>query len=344
MKTFIGIDVSLESSAVCVLDEHGQVVKRAQIASEPESLVGLIKGLPWQVEAVGMEAGPLSQWLHAGLAKADIGLTLMETRQVKAVLKAMPVKTDRRDAEGIAQLLRMGWFRPVHCKSVSAQEMRALLSARKTVQRALLDIEGSLRGVLRNFGLKLGPISKGRYEQRVGELVAGNRMLQTASTAILQARVALRKELATVEQRLRELARQDEVCRCMMTMPGVGAIVALTVRSAIDDPTRFRSSRNVGPWVGLTPRREQSGERDVVGHITKAGDATLRTALFNAATVMMHRGRPCWLRAWGMQVAKRRGQKRATVAVARRIGVILHRMWMDGSEFRLKRDTEAAAV
>jgi transposase len=278
MNTFIGIDVSLESLAVCVLDEHGQVLKRAQVPSEPKCLIRLINDLPWQVEAVGMEAGPLSQWLHAGLAEADIDLTLMETRQVKAVLRAMPVKTDRRDAEGIAQLLRMGWFRPVHCKSVSAQEMRALLSTRKTLQKAILDIEGSLRGVLRNFGLKFGAISKGRYEQRVGELVAGNKMLEAASAAVLQARAALRKELATVEQRLREFARQDKVCRCMMTMPGVGAIVALTVRSAIDDPTRFRSSRNVGPWVGLTPRREQSGERDAVGHITKAGDAALRSA------------------------------------------------------------------
>ncbi len=130
----------------------------------------------------------------------------------------------------------------------------------------------------------------------------------------------------------------------MMTMPGVGAVIALTVRAAIDGPTRFRSSRDVGPWVGLTPRRDQSGERDVVGHITKAGDATLRTALFNAATVMMHRARPCWLKAWGMQVARRRGQKRATVAVARRIGVILHRMWMDGTDFRIARDMETSAA
>lgn len=344
MTAFIGIDVSLASSAFCVLDEHGHVLERAQVASEPEAFVAFLRNLPWPVAGIGLEAGPLSQWLHRGLAEAGFDLILMETRQVKAVLKAMPVKTDRRDAEGIAQLLRMGWFRPVHCKSVSAQELRALLSARRAVQKALLDLEQSLRGVIRNFGLKLGSVSKGRYEERVRELVAGNVMLEAAAAVILSARATLRRELAAAEQRLRDLARRDHACRLMMTMPGVGAVIALTVRAAIDDPARFRSSRDVGPWVGLTPRRDQSGERDVVGRITKAGDATLRTALFNAATVMMHRARPCWLKAWGMQVARRRGQKRATVAVARRIGVILHRMWMDGTDFRMARDSETIAA
>jgi transposase len=344
MKTFIGIDVSLVSSAFCVLDEHGQILKEAQVASEPEAFVDFLRSLPEPIEAIGLEAGPLSQWLHRGLAEAGIDATLLETRRVKAVLKAMPVKTDRRDAEGIARLLRMGWFRPVHCKSISAQELRALLSIRRALQKAVLDIEQSLRGVLRNFGLKLGPISKGRYEERVRELVSGNIMLEAASQAVLGARDRLRHELTGVERQLRDLARQDHACRLMMTMPGVGALVALTVRTAIDDPSRFRSSRAVGPWAGLTPRREQSGERDIVGPITKAGDATLRTALFNAATVLMRRARPCWLKAWGMQVARRRGQKRATVAVARRIGVILHRMWMDGAGFRMAREGNNVAA
>ena len=154
----------------------------------------------------------------------------------------------------------------------------------------------------------------------------------------------LRDRLSALDRRVLELARQDDACRLMMTMPGVGAVIALTVRAAIDDPARFRSSRDVGPWVGLTPRREQSGERDIVGRITKAGDAGLRTALFNAATVMMHHARPCRLKAWGLQVARRRGQKRATGAVARRIGVVLHRMWLDGTEFRLQRDSVTGAA
>lgn len=178
MKTFIGIDVSLANSAFCVLDEHGRILKEAQVASEPDAFIEYLRSLPEPIEAIGLEAGPLSQWLHRGLAEAGIDATLLETRRVKAVLKAMPVKTDRRDAEGIARLLRMGWFRPVHCKSISAQELRVLLSIRRTLQKAVLDIEQSLRSVLRNFGLKLGPISKGRYEERVRELVSGNIMLE----------------------------------------------------------------------------------------------------------------------------------------------------------------------
>ena len=256
---------------------------------------------------------------------------------MKAALKAMPIKTDRRDAEGIARLLQMGWFRPVHCKSVSSQEMRALLTSRKSVQNAIKNMELSLRGVLRNFGLKLGPVSKGRYEARIRELTAGNTMLEEAGEPILRARAALRRELIGLEKRVRDLAWHDRTCRLLMTMPGVGHVIALTFTSAIDDPERFRRSKDVGPWVGLTPGRDQSGERDIVGRITKAGDAGLRTALYQAATVMLHHGKPNWLKAWALRVARLRGKKRATVALARRIGVVLHRMWRDGTEFRFTR-------
>ncbi|WP_052348728.1 IS110 family transposase [Leisingera methylohalidivorans] len=184
------------------------------------------------------------------MREAGFKLILMEARQVKAVLKAMHVKTDRRDAEGIARLLRMGWFRPVHCKSVSAQEVRALLSARKAVQKALLDIEQSLFGVLRSFGLKPGSAGKSRYEARIRELVAGNSALEAAAAAILSARTALRGELSALERRVLAPARQDEASRLMLTMPGAGAEVALTARSPIDAPGRFRLSRDVRPCSG----------------------------------------------------------------------------------------------
>ena len=264
------------------------------------------------------------------------------TRQVKAALKAMPIKTDRRDAEGIARLLQMGWFRPVHCKTVSSQEMRALLTARKSVKDAIIKMELSLRGVLCNFGLKIGQVSKGRWEARVREAIAGNAMLEAAAEPILRARQVLRRELAGIEKRVRNLAIEDPVSRLLTTMPGVGPVVALTFVSAIDDPGRFRRSKDVGPWVGLTPGRNQSGERDIVGAITKAGDAGLRTALYQAATVMLYHGAPNWLKAWALRLAVLRGRKRATVALARRIGVVLHRMWRDGTEFRFTREAAMA--
>ena len=343
MEMYIGLDVSLASTAICVVSAHGKVIKETAAASEPEELVRALRSLPGTVVGVALEAGPLSQWLHKHLTEAGFDTVLMETRQVKGALKAMPIKTDRRDAEGIARLLQMGWFRPVHCKSVSAQEMRALLSSRKSIQRALIGIELSIRGLLRNFGLKMGKIAKGRFEERIRELVEGNPMLNAAANPILASRRVLRKELAGLEKLLRDHAKSDPVCRQLMTMPGVGALVALTVKSAIDDPSRFRSAKDVGPWVGLTPRREQSGERDIVGQITRAGDAGLRTALYQAAIVMLQHGRPSWLTAWALRVAKRRGKKRAKVALARRIGVVLHRMWRDGTEFRFTRDEAMAA-
>ena len=302
-----------------------------------------MRDLPHEIAAIGLEAGPLSHWLHKGLTEGGFEAVLMETRQVKSALKAMPIKTDRRDAEGIARLLQMGWFRPVHCKTVSSQEVRALLTSRKSVQNALINLELSLRGVLRNFGLKLGRVSKGRWEARVRELIAGNAMLEAASEPILRARADLRRELMGLEKAVRNLAREDRVCRLLMTMPGVGHVVALTFKAAVDDPERFRRSKDVGPWAGLTPGRNQSGERDIVGRITKAGDAGLRAALYQAATVMLSRGASNWLKAWALRLAVLRGKKRATVALARRIGVVLHRMWRDGAEFRFTRE-EAMAL
>jgi transposase len=334
MKLFVGLDVSLEKTAICVISEHGKIMREAQAASDPDALTHWISELDGTVTAVGLEAGPLSQWLHRGLTEAGLDIVLMETRQVKGALKAMPIKTDRRDAEGIARLLHLGWFRPVHCKSVSAQEVRAVLNARKAVQQGFIALEMSLRGLLRNFGLKVGTISRGRFEQRIRELTTGNPMLEAAAEPMLRARSSLRQELAGLERRVRQLAQQDPACCRMMSMPGVGAVVALTYRSAVDDPGRFKSSKKVGPWAGLTPSRNQSGERDVSSGITKAGDVNLRRALCQAATVMMHRGRATWLRTWAAQVARRRGSKRAMVALARRIGVILHRMWVEDADFR----------
>jgi transposase len=189
----------------------------------------------------------------------------------------------------------------------------------------------------------MGRVAKGRFEDRARELADGNAMLEAAANPILTARRALRTELAGLEKLSRDHAKSDPVCRRFMTMPGVGAIVALTVKSAIDDPDRFRSSKDVGPWAGLTPRRAQSGERDIMGAISRAGDVGLRTMLYQAAMVMLNKGRPSWLTAWAWNVAKRRGKRRATIALARRIGVILHRMWQDGTEFRFKRIETAAA-
>jgi transposase len=343
VEHYAGIDVSLERSSVCVVDATGKIVREAKVTSEPEALVAFFGQLGVALTRIGLEAGPLSQWLHAGLAAAGLEAVLLETRQVKAALSAMIVKTDRKDARGIAQLLRMGWFRPVHCKSPPAQEIRALLVGRKLLQGKLLDVELSIRGILRGFGLKLGEVSRGRFAARVGELVAGQPMLERVVEPMLRAREALRAEYQVLHRAVLAIVREDTVCRRLMTVPGVGAVVAITYTSAVDDPARFRRSRAVGAHFGLTPKRYQSGETDVTGGISKAGDALVRTVLYEAANVMLTRaGRFSTLKRWALEVAQRRGMRRAKVALARKLATVLHRLWVDGSEFRFGKEAAAA--
>jgi transposase len=253
---------------------------------------------------------------------------------VKAALSAMPVKTDRNDARGIAQLMRLGWFRPVHCKSAEAQEIRALLTARKLVQSRLYDVEMSLRGILRGFGLKVGRTTPKRFAERIRELVVGHATLEAVGAALLSVHAVLLREFNGFEKRVRAIARSDGRVRLLMSTPGVGAIVGLTYISAIDDPARFKSSKSVGAHFGLTPTKYQSGETDVTGRISKLGDSSVRTALYEAANVILTRPiKGGGLKSWAMKLAKRAGMKKAKVALARKLAVILHRMLADASKF-----------
>jgi transposase len=335
VKHYAAIDVSLELSSVCIVDAAGKVVKEAKVETHPEALVKFFRDLRLTLTLIGLEAGPLSQWLHAGLIEAGFETVLMETRHVKKALSASTVKTDRRDARGMAQLLRMGWFRPVHAKSVGSQEVRALLVARKQIQHKLRDVELSLRGILRGFGLKVGEVTKKNFEERIRKLVSGHPMLTQIAEAMLAVRTTLLAQFNKLHKAVLDIVRDDEVCRRFMTTPSVGAVVAITYKTALDDPHRLKKSRNAGPLFGLTPRRYQSGETDVTGGISHVGDEMVRAALYEAANVLLTRvKRFSPLKRWGLDVAKRRGQKRAKVAVARKLAVILHRMWIDGTTFR----------
>jgi transposase len=336
--------VSLESSSVCVVDATGRVVREAKIASEPEALVGWFRQLDVALARIGLEAGPLSQWLYVGMRDAGLAVELLETRHVRDAFKAMPVKTDRKDARGIAQLMRLGWFRSVHCKSLPAQETRALLTARKLVQSKHHDTEMSLRGILRGFGLKVGKTSQRTFASRVGELVAGHPTLLLVAETLLAARAALGEQLSKLEKRVRSLARDDRRVRRLMSAPGVGAVVALTFVAAIDDPARFRSSKAVGAHFGLTPKKYQSGETDVTGRISKIGDAGVRTMLYEAANVILTRPvKGSLLKSWAMRLAMRAGMRKAKVALARKLAVVLHRMLADDTEFLANKAATAAA-
>jgi len=332
MTYYAGIDVSLEYSSVCVVDGAGKIIREQRIASEPEALIAWFRGLGFGLERIGLEAGPMSQWLYAAMRAAGLAVELLETRHVRDAFKAMPVKSDRNDARGIAQLMRLGWFRPVHCKSMAAQEVRALLTARKLVQSKLLDVQMSLRGLLRGFGLKVGATTPSRFAGRIRDLVEGNATLEVIAAALLAVHETLRRELAGFEKRVRSIARSDGRVRLLMSTPGVGAIVALTYVAAIDDPARFKSSKGVGAHFGLTPKKYQSGETDITGRISKIGDEGVRTALYEAGHIILTQPlKGCTaLKSWAMRLAKRAGMRKAKVALARKLAVIMHRMLVDG--------------
>lgn len=335
MELYAALDVSLETTAICVVDEDGTIIVERTVASDPVAIAAILSPHREELVRLGLEAGPLSAWLADGLAHRGLIATLLETRQVRAALSAMIAKTDRNDARGMAHLLRTGWFRPVHAKTMRAREQRLLLAARTTLTRRLRDLDNSVRGLLRGFGLRPSRCLRRRWSVTIRELIAGSPALLEAIEPILRVRDILEDQLATLDKRVRDIARDDPVCRRLMTVPGVGPIVAVTFRTTIDRAERFRSSKSVGASLGLTPRRYQSGATDRSGAISKCGDAAARVALFEAAHVLLTRVTK-WstLKAWAMQIARRRGAKRAKVALARKLAVVLHRIWLDGTDFR----------
>ena len=245
---------------------------------------------------------------------------------------------------GIAQLMRVGIYRPVHVKTLRSLKLRMLLTHRKLLQSKAIAIENDLRGTLRNFGLKVGVVGAAKFEARIKQLVDNLPDLALLVEPLLVVRRVLREQIAILHRRLLDIVRDDEVCRRLMTIPGVGPVVALTFRATVDVPARFRNSRAVGAVLGLTPCRHQSGESDRTGAISKCGDEMMRVMLYEAAQILLVRStRWSWLKAWAMQIARRRGLKKAIVALARRLAVIMHRIWVDGTEFRWARQEAAAA-
>jgi len=343
MKHYAGLDVSVKETCVCIVDGTGTVCREIKVPSHPQDLLRVLQDPTWRLERIGLEAGPLSQWLFEGLADAGLPVVCIETRHTKAFLKAQLNKTDRNDARGIAQMMRVHLYRPVHVKTLASQKRRALLTARKLLQDKAIAIENDIRGLLRNFGLKVGIIGAVKFQDRIRELIADRPDLAEIIEPLLAARRALREHFVALHQKLLAVVRNDGVCRRLMTVPGVGPVVALAFVATLDSPARFRTSKAVGPALGLTPVQHQSGETNRVGRISLCGDAMLRTLLVEAAQSMLMRViKWSWLKAWAMNVARRRGGRRAVIALARRLAVVLHRIWTDGTEFRWTRDAQTA--
>ena len=340
MERYAGLDVSLHATAICVIDERNKVVDEGKVPSEPQAIAAFLQPYAATLKLAGLEAGLLAPYLYSGLLERGLPAVCIETRRMKAFAKASPVKTDRKDARLIALAMKAGLYRPVHVKTERSQRLRFLLTARELLMRQVRQLEATLRGSFKAFGLRMGNIAKRQFADRARELAQGQGLLAEVVRPMLAARKAMLEQLARLDRMALAAVRRDPVCRRLMTAPGVGTVVALAFRATIDAPERFRQSAAVAPHLGLTPRKHQSGDTDRSGRITKYGDAMMRHLLYESATLVLARlKRPAALKQWGLKIAERRGLKRARVAVARKLAVILHRMWRDDADFRW---TEAA--
>ncbi|MER8976681.1 IS110 family transposase [Mesorhizobium sp. M0800] len=341
MQHYIGLDVSVKETAVCIVDETDKICREVKVPSHPDDLIAVLKDPSWQIERVGLEAGPLSQWLFEDLARGGLPVICIETRHVKAFMKAQPNKTDRNDARGIAQMMRVNLYRPVHVKTLTSQKRRALLTARKLLQGKAIAIENDIRGLLRNFGLKVGNVGAVKFEERICELVDGMADLQEIMEPLLTVRRKLR--FARLDKKVLDIARNDEMCQLLMTVPDIGCRCSPGIHEHHRHSTAVQELEGCR-LLGLTPKLNESGESKRVGRVSLCGDAMMRALLYEAAQTLLNNVKKwSWLKAWAMNVAKRSGKKNATVALSRRLAVIMHRIMSDGTEFCWTRDALPAA-
>jgi len=334
MVYYVGLDVSLKQTSICVVDQTGSVVRESVVDSDPEAIAEFVRAKAPGVVRIGIETGPTTTWLWTELKRLDLPVICIDARHAKAVLKMQINKSDRNDAAGIARIMQTGWFKEVRVKDLDSHAVRALLASRALLVKIKRDLENQVRGLLKNLGLVIGRAKFNVFAVRAEELIEGRPELVAAVRPLLEARHAIEQQVDDLDRKVRKLARYDAQVRKFMTAPGVGPITALCFKATIDDPARFKRSRSVGAYVGLTSRRHASGEVDWSGRISKCGDAMLRMYLFEAAGVLLTRVQK-WsaLKAWGTRLVKRNGLRKAKVAVARKLAVILHRMWSEGTEF-----------
>jgi transposase len=335
-ETYAGLDVSDKATHVCVTDATGAIVWAGACATDPEAIGHTLKARAAGLVRVVLETGPLSSFLYHGLVERGVPAICVCARHAKGVLSARVNKSDPHDAEGLAQMARTGWFKQVRIKAEATHLERARLKIREQLVMSRQAIAGQLRGLLKLFGLRLGQVTTpGKRRERLRALFAQRPDLKPILQPLIESLEALEVQLVRSTRQLTAAARADPVARLLMTAPGVGPICALTYITSIEDPERFTRGEDVGAFAGLVPRRNQSGERDVRGRISKAGDPFLRSALYEAANSLLARvKRPCPLRDWGLRLAETRGAKRARVAVARKLAVLLHSLWRSKAEFR----------
>lgn len=336
MNMYAGLDVSDKSTHICVVDGDGTVLRRDVVASDPEVLARWFGKYCPGLTRVVLETGPLSTFLYHGLVERGIPIECICARHAKGVLAARVNKSDVHDAEGLAQIARTGWFKRVHMKASATHLDRAALRIRAQLITTRVAMGNQLRGLLKLFGLRLGAArTPGKRRERLFALYQQRPDLEPLFAPLVASIEMIEEQLRVSNRLLERRAEEDPVSSRLMSVPGVGPITALTFTASVEDPHRFARSEDVGAYAGLAPRRSQSGERDVNGNISKAGDPMLRRSLYEAANIMLCRvQRPFALQQWGQRIAEAKGNKRARIAVARKLAVLLHSLWLNETEFR----------
>lgn len=335
MGHFVGMDVGKDRTAVCVIDRYGEPVLEREVETEPEAILNLLAPCRSGIELAGLEGGGMSSWLMRGLRKEYLPVVQLDAGRLHRWASASPAKTDRRDARIIAEALRGGLYREVYLKSVSAHEILTLLAQRETLLREARRLELSVRGTLRSTGLRMKGRGGVHFRDRVTALLEDESRLKALLTPTLDARDALLMHYKDLHRRTLEVAAGSPTAQLLMGIPGVGAITALSFIATIDNPLRFQTAGELGSYIGLAPRVLQSGESLRGGHITKRGNMYLRRNLFQAATVHLTRSKQSTtIQRWGMRLAERRGRKRAITACARKLAIVMHRMWLTGEAYR----------
>lgn len=333
MEQYIGLDVSMKETAISIRQD-GKRIWRGKCASDPQQLAEVIRKRAPQAQRVVFETGPLSVWFYHALAAENLPAICIDARHAKAALDMAVNKTDANDADGLAHLAEVGFYREVRVKGFDSMLIRTLVAARRQLLKMRVQISNQIRGVMKTFGLVVPKGAGSVFERHVRSLLEDEEKLASIVLPMLRAWSDIRHRTAELSKQLVRMAGEDQRCRLLMSVPGVGTVTATAFAAAVEDPANFRNSRAVGAWAGLTPRRHQSGEVDYDGHISRRGDKQLRNLLFEAAAAILNRSTDTsTLRIWALELKERLGFKRAAVALARKLAVIMHAMLKTGELF-----------
>lgn len=335
MHYYVGLDVGLKQTFICVVDDSGRQIQACDVASDAQAISRALAKLKAEDALVGLETGQLSIFLSKALQAKGWKVVCMDARAVAAALSTQVNKTDKNDARGIAHLLRCGLYREVHVKSDEACDRRILLASRRQLMTQAASLESTLRGLLKIYGVVPGPARRLAFIPSVREAIKGLGMGARAGLeALVGSLESIRAALASLDAQVRLRAKDDPRSALLMSMPGVGPLTSSALVTVLDDAGRFTKSRSVGAYLGLTPRQYASGETQRQGRISRCGPAECRAMLFEAAHCLLHFYKGASnLKRWGQKLAKKKGMKRAIVAVARRMAVIMHRMLVTGEPF-----------